>query len=183
MGYSSRVTLFPNLKLGIVILTNQWHSSAARTALTLRIADHYLGAIPTDWITAFGDVERTQALKAKDAVKKGSAAKRANSTPSLPLEQYSGKYADPWLGEVTIAKEGDKLVMRVAKSPGLVGDLEHWQYDTFVARWRDRSLDADSFVSFGLNSDGTIAEARMKAVSSETDFSFDFHDLNLRPVH
>jgi hypothetical protein len=64
----------------------------------------------------------------------------------------------------------------------LVGDLEHWQYDTFVARWRDRELRADAYVTFALQPDGSVERATMKAVSPETDFSFDFHDLLLRPV-
>ena len=32
-----------------------------------------------------------------------------------------------------------------------------------------------------LNPDGSIDQLKMKAVSEETDFSFDFHDLLLRP--
>lgn len=68
-----------------------------------------------------------------------------NSKPSLPLEKYAGRYKDSWYGEVTIAHEEGKLVLRFSRSPTLVGDLEHWQFDTFVARWRDRSLAADAF--------------------------------------
>ena len=45
--------------------------------------------------------------------------------------------------DVTIAEEGGKLVMRFSHTPLLVGNLEHWQHDTFVARWRDRELRAD----------------------------------------
>lgn len=182
MGYSSRVTLFPNLKLGIVVLTNQSHSSGARTALTLRIADYYFAAVPTDWITAYRDLEREETLKDQETRRNEVAARRTNSIPSLPLEQYAGKYVDAWFGEVSIAKEGDALVMRLPKSAGLVGDMVHWQYDTFISRWRDRSLNADAYVSFDLNPDGSISAARMKPVSSQTDFSFDFHDLNLRPI-
>jgi hypothetical protein len=63
-----------------------------------------------------------------------------------------------------------------------VGDLEHWQYDTFVARWRDRSLLADAFVYFSLKPDGSIEQMKMQAVSPLTDFSYDFHDLLFTPV-
>jgi len=31
----------------------------------------------------------------------------------------------------------------------------HWQYDTFKARWRDRTVE-DAFVSFSLNAKGEI---------------------------
>ena len=83
---------------------------------------------------------------------------------------------------MTIERDGDHLAIHFSRSPDLVGDLEHWQYDTFVARWRDRSLRADAFVTFALNPDGSIERATMKPVSPATDFSYDFQDLLLRPV-
>jgi len=58
----------------------------------------------------------------------------------------------------------------------------HWQYDTFKARGRDRSLAADAFVAFALNPDGTIRQVNMAPVSPATDFSFDFQDLLLTPA-
>ena len=72
--------------------------------------------------------------------------------------------------------------MKFTRTPSLVGDLEHWQYDTFVVRWRDRERRADAFVTFALTPDGAIDQAKMAAVSPATDFSFDFHDLLLKPV-
>jgi hypothetical protein len=72
--------------------------------------------------------------------------------------------------------------MRFGHTPSLVGDLLHWQHDTFVVRWRDRELRADAFVTFALKPDGSIREARMEAVSPATDFSFDFQDLVLEPI-
>jgi hypothetical protein len=86
---------------------------------------------------------------------------------------------------VVIALEGpgkDRLVIRFAHTPALVGDLEPWQYDTFVARWHSRELRADAFVTFALNPDGSIERLRMRPVSPATDFSFDFQDLMLEPV-
>ena len=104
------------------------------------------------------------------------------SGPSLPLERYAGKYTDPWYGEIDIERDDDGLVIRFAHTPALVGDLVHWQHDTFVARWRDRELRADAYVTFALNPDGTIAHATMQAVSPATDFSYDFQDLFLTRV-
>jgi hypothetical protein len=56
------------------------------------------------------------------------------------------------------------------------------QWDTFKVRWRDRSLNADAFVTFSLNAEGGIKEVTMKPVSPLTDFSFDFQDLTIVPV-
>jgi hypothetical protein len=37
-------------------------------------------------------------------------------------------------------------------------------------------------VTFALKPDGSIDQAKMQAVSPDTDFSFDFHDLLLKPL-
>jgi hypothetical protein len=68
---------------------------------------------------------------------------------------------------------------RQARSPRS-GTLEHWQHDTFVARWTDRELRADAFVTFALDPDGNIETVKMRAVSPDTDFSYDFQDLLFR---
>ena len=65
------------------------------------------------------------------------------------------------------------------RSEKLGGPLEHFQFDTFIARWEDARLDADAYVSFTLSPEGKVQRIRMKAVSPTTDFSFDFHDLDL----
>ena len=39
----------------------------------------------------------------------------------------------------------------------LVGDLVHWQHDSFLARWRDRELRADAYATFTLDPDGRRA--------------------------
>jgi hypothetical protein len=60
--------------------------------------------------------------------------------------------------------------------------MEHYQHDTFIVRWKERNFNADSYVTFALDYDGSIEHVKMKAVSTETDFSYDFHDLLFTPV-
>ena len=110
------------------------------------------------------------------------AARAKNAPPSLPLARYAGTYRDPWYGDVVISEQGGKLVVRFSKTAELVGDMEPWQHDTFVIRWRERWLNADAFLNFVLDADGHIREARMEPISPLTDFSFDFQDLRLAPV-
>ena len=78
--------------------------------------------------------------------------------------------------------EGKGLRLRFAKTAQLTGRLEHWQHDTFIVRWDDRSLNADAFVNFSLDPDGKVREVRMQSISDLTDFSFDFQDLLFTPV-
>jgi hypothetical protein len=179
-GYVSQVTMVPELRLGIAVLTNQ-ESGAAYQAVSYRVRDYYLAAPPHDYLAAFKQLatrEKTATARQNAAV---AAARDSSSGPSLPLARYAGTYNDPWYGDIAITLEKDGLVIRFSHTPSLTGDLVHWQHDTFVARWRDRELRADAFVTFALKPDGTIERASMEAVSPDTDFSFDFQDLVLTP--
>lgn len=180
-GYVSRVTFLPDLRLGVVVLTNA-ESTTAFTVITNHILDHFLAAPPIDYLGIATRAEAAAEAREASARQQREAARDATSKPSLPLARYAGTYSDAWYGDVTITMEGDRLVMRFGHTPSLVGDLEHWQYDTFIARWRDRELRADAYVSFALNPDGSIDRVKMTPVSGETDFSFDFQDLELRPA-
>jgi len=180
-GLVSRVTMVPDLKLGIVVLTNQ-EVGGVFQAITYHILDAYLGAPPTDWVSAYHTVLQTGETRAKEAENKQKTARAADSKPSLALEKYAGQYNDPWYGTVALSMQEGKLVMSFDHTQALVGELEHWQYDTFIARWRDRSLAADAFVTFSLKPDGTIDQMKMAPVSPLTDFSFDFQDLLFSPV-
>ncbi|MEO6364745.1 MAG: serine hydrolase [Luteimonas sp.] len=180
-GQVSRLTLVPEVKLGVIVLTSQ-ELGAAFNAITLRALDAYLDAPKTDWVAAYAAAVAKSQGKADDDWSKHVAARDAASKPSLPLTMYVGQYRDPWYGDVLVERHGAKLQLRFAKTAQLIGDMEHWQHDTFIVRWRDRGLNADAFVNFALDHDAKIREVRIEAISPLTDFSFDFQDLRLLPV-
>jgi CubicO group peptidase (beta-lactamase class C family) len=180
-GYVSKVAMLPELKLGVSVLTNQ-ESGAAFDSIVNHVLDAYLQAPDTDWIASYEAIVRRAAQSTANANEQAATARDAASKPSLPLAKYAGTYRDAWYGDVTISSTGNRLAIQFEKTPLLAGTLEHWQHDTFVARWKDRELRADAFVTFSLNPDGTIDRVLMRAVSSDTDFSYDFQDLLLRPV-
>jgi len=178
-GYVSRVAMIPELRLGVAVLTNQ--ETAAINAIAFRVLDAYLGA-DFDWLAGW----RALSARGDSATARAEAAaatsRDSTAGPSLPLDRYAGTYRDAWYGDVSIAREGDRLVLRFSHTPSLVGDLVHWQYDTFLVRWRDRELRADAFITFALRPDGAIDRATMVPASPAVDFSFDFQDLLLKPV-
>lgn len=180
-GMVSRLTLVPDLNLGVVVLTNQ-ESGAAFQAVTMRALDAYMDAPKTDWIAAYAASVKKAEGNADDSMKQHEAARMKGAKPSLALDGYVGTYRDPWYGDVKVSKQGGKLVMSFTKTAQLTGTLEPWQHDTFIAHWNDRSLNGDAFVNFALDPDGKVREVRMEPVSPLTDFSFDFQDLRLAPV-
>ena len=179
-GFVSRVMLVPEENLGVVVLTNA-EEGGAFDSILYHVLDHYFHLPPTDWIAAYKTVKDQEEKDAAEIMKKAEGARAVNSKPSLPLEKYAGTYNDAWYGPITIKLENGGLVINFDHTPGMVGDLQFWQYDTFKAHWRTRTIE-DAFVMFSLNADGSIESARMAAVSPLADFSFDYQDLLLKPA-
>jgi CubicO group peptidase (beta-lactamase class C family) len=179
-GFVSRVMLVPEDNLGVVILTNA-EEDLAFDSILYHVLDYYLQIPPTDWIGAFKALRDKDEKDAAETIKKAEGSRVANSKPSLPLEKYAGTYSDAWYGPITIRQEGAGLTISFDHTPGMIGDLQHWQYDTFKAHWRVHTIE-DAFVTFSLNADGSIDNAKMAAVSPLADFSFDYQDLLLKPA-
>jgi hypothetical protein len=178
-GFVSRVMLVPEENLGVVVLTNA-EEDGAFDAILYHVLDSYFHLPPTDWIAGYKSVRDQEEKSGTDIVKKAEGTRAADSKPSLPLEKYAGTYNDAWYGPISIRMENAGLVISFDHTPGMIGDLQHWQYDTFKAHWRVRTIE-DAFVTFSLNADGSIDSARMAAVSPLADFSFDYQDLLLKP--
>jgi CubicO group peptidase (beta-lactamase class C family) len=179
-GFVTRVLLVPQENLGVVILTNAEEDFAFESIL-YHILDSYFGGPTQDYTTAFKSVEDKEQKEADEKMKKAASSRAADSKPSLLLEKYAGEYSDPWYGKMTIAQESTGLVLTLARTSKGVADLQHWQYDTFKAHWRDHTVE-DAFVTFALKPDGSIDHFTMIAVSPLADFSFDYQDLYLTPV-
>jgi hypothetical protein len=183
----SQVALVPEERLGLVVLTNQ-EETGAFEAVKYAVFDEYLGAPapPVDWISTFRRRAEEERRKAEETVAKAAAARDAASRPSLALGSYAGRYRDAWYGDATIVEENGRLVLAMTRTPGMVADLEHWQHDTFVARWREVYMSdeapADAYVSFALEPDASVERVTMAPVSPAIDFSFDYQDLFLTSV-
>ena len=180
-GQVSRLTLLPDARIGVVVLTSA-EAGVAFNAITYEALDMMLGTGGHDWLKGYAAAFAKAQGNADEDWQKHVAARNATSKPSLPLAKYAGTYRDPWYGDVVIRQGAKGLEMQFAKTAELLGDIAHWQHDIFIVRWRDRGLNADAFLNFSLDADGAIRELRMEPVSPLTDFSFDFQDLRLAPV-
>jgi hypothetical protein len=184
-GMTSLEAILPEQGLA-VFATNNLMSAAPR-AVVYGLLDQFLqGTSPEagqDWTAILSELYHDKRAEGTAAVAEAEATRNKESKPSLPLEAYTGTYRDPWYGDVHITlNKDDQLWFSSDRNAPLNGPLEHFQYDTFIARWTDRQLMADAYVSFTLDPEGKVERIRMKAVSPTTDFSFDFHDLDLENV-
>lgn len=179
LGFQSVVTLIPSKNIGFAIELNSEDGEIA-LGLMYELLDHYLGFPANDWpakYSAFKQERLAGALKALDA----PAAKPAKVGPSLPLARYAGIYADPWYGNIEVGVRKGSLTIDFKPTPRMGGTLEHWQYDTFITRLDDKTIEP-AFVTFGLDADGRVERITMKPVSPLADFSYDYADLLFTPV-
>jgi len=181
-GFYSKVVLVPEAQVGIAVLTNA-ESGGSLNALQYQLLDRMLNpAASADWIGIVKAVEDANHAKELARLGKASAARAAKSQPSLARTAYDGDYQDPWYGIASIRHVGGRQVLTLSRTPDLTGELEHYQHDTFIVRWKERNFNADAYVTFALNPDGSIERMKMQPISTETDFSYDFQDLNFTPV-
>ena len=178
-GYTTMVVLIPEKNVGFAITINA-EDSIARMGLTYELLDHYLGASPQDWPGRYAAYVNRRLAAAAQTVQQ-RAATPAKVGPAAPLANYAGAYEDAWYGKITVGRDARGLTIDFTNTPRMTGRLEHYQYDTFVARFDDKGIEP-AYVTFALDADGKVARATLKPVSPTADFSFDYQDLLLTPA-
>ncbi|HEX8651504.1 MAG TPA: serine hydrolase [Pyrinomonadaceae bacterium] len=169
-GMISQVGMMPEENLGVVVLTNS--ETPLASFMVNKVFDTFLGVPARDW-SAELLAQSKQAKEAEKAEEKKLEGERAKNTkPSLPLQGYAGTYGGEMYGEAKVTEENGHLILRLVPAPNFVGDLEHWQYDTFRIKWRDtvsypfpRGL-----VTFTLNAHGKVDEMKMDVPNPDFDF-------------
>ena len=178
-GFLTAVVLLPEKHVGFSIEINSEDGEIIR-GLMYELLDHYLGLPRTDWVAKYRAEKQRRVNEALTALKT-QTAKPAQVGPSLPVARYAGTYADPWYGNIEVAAVDGKLHIDFKSTPRMGGTLEHWQYDTFVTRFDDKTIEP-AYVTFSLDADGNVDRITMKPVSPLADFSYDYHDLLFTPV-
>ncbi len=183
-GMVTQITMIPEINLGIIVLTNQQEGGAFRS-ITNQILDGYFGKTGRDWVADLSASRQKSLAEAKvitDKVAAEVAKAAASDGATLDPSAVAGKYADAWLGEVTLSVKDGKLRFVSKRSPNLTGEMFPYKANSFIVRWDDRSMDADAFVNFSLDVEGRPDGFTMKPISPLTDFSYDFQDLEFHRV-
>lgn len=181
-GMLSKTVLVPELNLGIVVLTNSLPGGNGYNSIPTMILDSYLELEERDWIKEMAD--RAMATgKVSDSVTTAVWKLVGENTSSLiDLNNYTGTYKDNWFGEVEIVMKDGSLWFVSKRSPKLKGQMYLYKATTFAIKWEYRDMNADAFAIFSLNEEGKGIGIKMKGISPNIDFSFDFQDLDLKRV-
>ena len=159
-GRSAIIGLIPDRRVGVAIFTNLDHSEL-RHALMYTVFDRFLGPSPAtpahDWSAEMRAMYRRIADSTVAARRVRESKRVANTHPTLPLERYTGTYADSLYGTATVGLTNGSLTLQAGTASG---QLEHWQYDVFRVTWLDPFWEP-AYVSFAIDPDGTVGELRL----------------------
>jgi CubicO group peptidase (beta-lactamase class C family) len=158
-GMTALVAMVPEERLGLVVLINLDHAEL-RHALMYRIIDAYLGGPPRDWSAELRPLYQGMEARGEVARRERESRRVEGTRPSLALDAYAGTYADPdsLVGRLTVSVRDGRLVASMAGG-AIAGELEHWHYDVFRARWADVSL-GTSFLTFSIDPEGRVGWVR-----------------------
>lgn len=181
-GMLSRTILIPELKVGIVVLTNTDPGSYSSSTIASTIMDAYLGVEKTDWIAnADKRLKESEAESDSAITAVWQTVEKAKST-QIDYSNFVGTYQDNWFGKVDVFLKDGKLWFKSYRSPKLNGEMFFYKANTFAVKWEYRDMPCDAFAMFTLDENGKAIGIKMKGISPNIDFSFDFQDLDLKRI-
>lgn len=182
-GMLSKTIMIPDINLGVVILTNTSDDGGPLfSVLSNTIVDSYLGLDDFGWIDKYAAYFKKYKEKGDVDTKKVWEVVENVDNSLIKFDDFIGVYKDPWFGRVEVFMNGDKLWMKSYRSPKLNGEMYFYKANTFAVKWEYQDMNADAFAMFSLDEDGQAQSIKMKGISPNIDFSFDFHDLDLKRV-
>ncbi|MCP2029350.1 CubicO group peptidase (beta-lactamase class C family) [Flavobacterium sp. HSC-32F16] len=182
-GMLSIVTMYPDLNLGIVILTNTENGGAGLfSAVSNTISDSYLGLDDFGWTDKLVEWMKEDRNTGDDVTKKVWEKVKLAKNVKIKKEDFIGVYADKWFGEIEVFEKNKQLWFKSYRSPKLNGPMAFYNANTFAVKWEYQGMNCDAFAMFSLDENGKAQSIKMKGISPNIDFSFDFHDLDLTRV-
>ncbi|MEO8932868.1 MAG: serine hydrolase [Xanthomarina sp.] len=182
-GMLSTTVLIPDLNAGVVVLTNSEPGGAGLfLAVSRTIVDGYLGLDNNEWTDKLHEFFKNRESKGDEVTKKVWTTVKTNQKVKINTSNYIGIYKDDWFGNMEVFNKDGKLWIKSHRSPKLNGAMHFYQANTFAIKWEYQDMNADAFAMFSLDEDGKAQSIKMKGISPNIDFSFDFHDLDLHRV-
>ncbi|SHG64018.1 serine hydrolase [Flavobacterium johnsoniae] len=179
-GMLSIVTMYPDLNLGIVVLTNTENGGAGLfSAVSNTISDSYLGLDDFGWTDKLVEWMKEDRNTGDDVTKKVWEKVKLSKNVKIKNEDFIGVYADKWFGEIEVFEKNKQLWFKSYRSPKLNGPMAFYNANTFAVKWEYQAMNCDALAMFSLDENGKAQSIKMKGISPNIDFSFDFQDLDL----
>jgi CubicO group peptidase (beta-lactamase class C family) len=158
-GMNTQIWLVPELGLGVVMSANRF--TRLREPVMRHVVDRIAGHEPHDWSAeAWEEFSEDRKLAAEDR-DEIHQARQSDTRHSHELSTYTGIFHHDLYGEVEVYQEDDGLVLRFWNDDSQQADLEHWHFDTFLARWHNRAQ-REKFVWFVMGEDGMPVDLKIR---------------------
>lgn len=135
-GFVTSVTLVPEEKLGIIVLTNT-DANNFYEALKWEIMDAYMQLPYRNYSNAYLGFQKQQDATTAKWLKEKRDTLALNPKPSLPLQNFAGTYKHEIYGNMDIALENGKLVARFEHHKGRYAELDALGGNRFLATFND----------------------------------------------
>jgi CubicO group peptidase (beta-lactamase class C family) len=166
-GMNTTLVLVPEENLGVIVTTNTFNNFMA--ALANRVLDRYLGVEDRPWDRMIRDAFEAQYARVAAGRDSIHAARVTGTSPSLPLDAYTGLFVDSLYAEARVRRGGGQavgageadgenhggLVLEFWEDETQTLALEHWHHDTFRGHWRNPAQ-REKFVWFTRGDDGSV---------------------------
>ena len=154
----------------MVFLTNK--NSSLYYPLKFKTLDILLeGDVDKDWSAEFlAMMEQRKTLNA-ERNKKAEEERVKDSEPTLPLEEYLGSYHCKMYGDAKVYLEGEKLMVHLLPTEIYVGELSHWQYNTWKIEMKKVPALPPGLVNFVINEKGKVVEMEIDIPNPDFDFT------------
>jgi CubicO group peptidase (beta-lactamase class C family) len=135
-GFVTSVTLVPEEKLGIIVLTNTDQNSFYE-ALKWEIMDAYLGNPYRNYSKVYLGFSKQQQTATEKNEKKMNDSVAMKLKTSLPALAYTGNYFNDVYGNMSVVMENGELRMKFSHHPSLYAKLQSLGGDRFYATFSD----------------------------------------------
>ena len=182
-GMRSAPNLIPDIECGVFILTNTYTGGSAHRAIIKTIVDSYLEADDYDWINHNKDKMIESKAENDSITSEVWKSIKLTKNDNINTRDYIGVYEDNWFGKVEVFINENQLCFKSFRSQKLNGQMHFYKGSTFVIRWEYQYMYPDAFAIFSLNEEGKAQSIKLKGISPNIDFSYDFQDLDLKRIN
>ena len=153
-GFNTVFMIFPELELGVIVITNTFSSFQQAVARTL--IDHHLDSPgETDWNNLYRQNYLANYDRNMERREEFEAKRESGTSPTKPIIEYTGTYSNELYDNADVFLENGQLAIRFWDDEHMTADLEHWHHDTFRVVWHNHALRED-LLSFRLGFDGDV---------------------------
>jgi hypothetical protein len=165
-GFHSQISVMPQDGIGVIVLVIGDHSAPIYDLVSFNVYEKLLGMSETPWSQRGLDIRMKSKEAGKQARAKAGAGRVAGTRPSHGLDDYTGEFAHPAYGVLTIGRKDEDLLFGFHK---IKLPLRHFHYDRFDTP--DDEQDGQWSVNFSTSPQGEVDKARISLDQAEVVFT------------